>query len=338
MQANRIVFPVANQALLEPVQIADEPGPGELLLKARTSAISPGTELIVFTGRHSALSDPNAAWPKFPFQAGYSYVGEIMRANQVDAAFQVGQRVFCRARHASACIIDPGRMATVPVPESVSDEQAAFAALVAISMNGVRLAKLELGETVVVIGLGLIGQFAAQLAHVAGAGQVIGSDLIASRREVALRSGMSRAVDPQQESLKDIVLALTDNQGADVVIEATGNPNVVPAALELLRPMGRLELLGSPHGTVQMDLYKHIHRSSVTIIGAHEGSAGRIEGPFPRWTNRANLKLVLQLMAQGRIRIDELITDIVRPADAPAMYEKLGRSRQESLGVVIDWR
>ncbi|MHB0877150.1 MAG: zinc-dependent alcohol dehydrogenase [Anaerolineae bacterium] len=338
MQAMRVVFPAPHQVRLESYEVPDRPAPGELLLRALTTAISPGTELIVYTGRHSSLADPSAAWPKFPFQPGYCFVGEVIGVGEEVRGFSLGDRVATRLGHASYGCVQPERMPVLPVPQGLTDEEAALVPLAAISLNGVRLAAIELGETAVVAGLGLIGLFAAQLAHVAGAGTVLGADLVPARRQTAEAVGIPLAIDPSHASLGELVRSLTQGRGADVVIDATGSPKAAPGLMDLARVLGRYIVLGSPHGTVEIDLYHLVHRQCLRIVGAHERSAGWPEGPTARWTNRENLVTALQFMAQGRIHAKELITDVVTPSEAAATYPRLVDHPAESLGVVFDWR
>ena len=126
----------------------------------------------------------------------------------------------------------------------------------------------RLGETVVVLGLGLIGQFAAQLARVAGARPVIGVDLFPNRVEIAQAGGIC-ALNPNESDVAQTVNAVTAGRMAEVVIEATGNPAVIPQALELAGDGGRVVLLGSPRGTVEIDPYSAVHHKGVSLIGAH---------------------------------------------------------------------
>ena len=338
MQAQRIIFAAPHEARLEPFEAPKKPGANELLLKARVTAISPGTELIIYTGRHTLLSVPNAPWPKFPFRPGYSSVAEVVAVGEQVSGYAVSQRVYTGLAHCSWGAIDPSKGGATLVPESVPDEEAALGGLAAIGLNGVRLARIALGETVIVGGLGLIGLFAAQLARAAGAAQVVGVDLLPSRRDVARQVGVEVVLDPTQESLRERALALTEGRGADVIVDATGSPKAVPGMLGAARRFGRYIVLGSPHGTVEMDLYREIHGRCLQIIGAHNNSTGDIESPFARWSSSDNLALIMQFIVQGRLHVKELITDVVKPQEAGAVYERLAQSHAESLGVVFDWR
>lgn len=338
MKAERIIFPEPWQARLEPFTVQEIPGIHEIVLRTRTTAISPGTELAVYTGRHSALKDPSSAWPRFPFEPGYSLVGDVIAVGSDVKDFKVGQRVYARAGHASHSVLSPEQAAAVRIPEGIEDEEASYASLVAIVLNGVRLAEVQIGEVVVVIGLGMIGQLAAQIARVAGALETIGSDLLPNRRKLAERLGISCTVDPESQSLVEIVRSATNGHGADIVIEATGNAKVIPNAFRLAREMGRVVLLGSPHGVVDTDFYSEVHRRSLRIIGAHERSAGHTETPHHRWTTAGNEMLGMTLIAQGRLHVHDLITDVVAPSDAPMVYAKLTTCPGDSLGVIIDWR
>jgi threonine dehydrogenase-like Zn-dependent dehydrogenase len=134
------------------------------------------------------------------------------------------------------------------------------------------------------------------------------------------------------------VTHLTGGHGPDVVVEATGSPAVVPLALNLVTKGGRVVLLGSTRGQAEIDVYSHIHRKGVRVIGAHESVQNLDLVPGVCWTKARNLKLLADLFVQGQLRSQGLISHTIRPADLPAMYEALAERPQDYLGVLVDWQ
>ena len=142
------------------------PGTGQVLLRALTTLISPGTE------RAWLLGLPNTS-PTFPGYPGYSFVGEVIAAGaEVTSELQVGDRAVCAARHQSHALVDAADC--IEAPNNVSSEQASFFNMMGIAMQGVRKARIELGESVAVLGAGMVGILSMRLAQLAGGLPVIG--------------------------------------------------------------------------------------------------------------------------------------------------------------------
>jgi threonine dehydrogenase-like Zn-dependent dehydrogenase len=205
-------------------------------------------------------------------------------------------------------------------------------------MNAVRLGKIELGDRVAVVGAGLIGQLALQLARLVGARPTVASEPIAARREVALRCGASAAIDPTAPAAAREFEALADGQGYDAVFEATGSPAAFNPALKLVARGGRLVLLGSTRGAVeQFDPYGDIHLTGVTLIGAHITTHPTHATPFNRWTLENNRRLALRLIGDGSLTLDPLISHRVAAEEAPAIFDRLADRPHDFLGVLIRW-
>jgi threonine dehydrogenase-like Zn-dependent dehydrogenase len=235
-------------------------------------------------------------------------------------------------------VVDTARSALYPLPDGISFEQGCLARLAAISMQGVRLAQLRLGERAVVFGQGLIGQFARQLLALDGASTAIGVDLIDARLEVAQRDGATQTINPSRQNVADAVTAATQGHGADVVIEATGNPAVINDALNVAARLGRVVLLGSPRGRVEIDPYNDIHRKGVSLIGAHANTAALPGNPYQPWTMAEQILLAVELMRQGRLRTEHLITHRVPADQALGIFDALTERQRDHLGVIIEWQ
>src|SRR5205823_3819384 len=193
MRGQRLVAFRPYSMELETFDLPDTPPPGQVLAETTCTLISTGTELANYTGitvDRRAMGDD---WRANPYRPGYSYVGIVRAVGDGVEEIEVGDRVCGHGPHASAALLDPHRLAIVP--EGVTDVQAAFVTLLIITMNAVRRAKIELGESVAAVGLGLIGNLALQQARVCGAMPVVGTDLLAARRAYGEQVGLV-ALDP----------------------------------------------------------------------------------------------------------------------------------------------
>jgi 2-desacetyl-2-hydroxyethyl bacteriochlorophyllide A dehydrogenase len=310
---------------LEELELADQPGPGQLLVETETTAISAGTEVANYRGI-TVQRRGRTDWRADPYRPGYSLAGTVRAVGPGVEGVAVGDRVCGHGPHASAALVDAARFVTVP--SEVSADQAAMTTLCVIVMNAVRLARLQLGESVAVVGAGLIGQLAAQLARLAGARPVVSVDPIEPRRRLALDCGSDAALAPD-----DV------HESFEVVFEATGSPAAFNPALKLVGRQGRVIALGSTRGLVEsFDLYGDLHLKGVTLIGAHMSTTPQHETPYNPWTERRNRALALRLVRDEELRLDRLVSHRVPAAEGPAMYHRLATSREEFLGVLLRWR
>ena len=237
MRGARAVVTAPGQVALEAYE-PSRPGAGQVILRARRTLISPGTERAFYLG----LDNTDAAYPLYP---GYSFIGEVEACGAGVTTLRAGDRVASAAQHASHTVVDSSACHTLP--DALSDEEAAFFNLLAIAMQGVRKARIELGESVVVLGAGIIGILALRLAQLSGGLPVIGVDLDADRLALARRVGADDVIPGSADLAAELDARLGD-AGADVVIEATGAPQLVVTAFQLAADRGRVVLLGSPRG------------------------------------------------------------------------------------------
>jgi 2-desacetyl-2-hydroxyethyl bacteriochlorophyllide A dehydrogenase len=337
MAEHRLVAFAPRSLELEPFPLPAEPPPGAMVVEAWTTAISAGTEVANYLGRTRQRSAEAPDWRANPYYPGYSLAGVVRAVGAGVAGFAPGDRVCGHGPHASAAVVDPGRFVTMP--EGVAFDDAALTTLVCIAMNAVRLARIELGDRVAVVGAGLVGQLALQLAQLCGARPTVASEPIAARREVALRCGASAAVDPAAPEAARQFAELGEGQGFQVVFEATGSPAAFNPALKLAARGGRLILLGSTRGLVeQFDPYGDVHLTGVTMIGAHISTHPAHETPYNRWTIENNRRLALRLIGDGSLRLDPLISHRVAAEEAPALFDRLAHTPSEFLGALIRWR
>jgi 2-desacetyl-2-hydroxyethyl bacteriochlorophyllide A dehydrogenase len=336
-QARRIVFPAIKEVTWEEVTLPDELQPSEVLVRAVRTVVSAGTEIAIYSGAHIGYTIPGARYPRMPFRPGYAFAGTIEAVGSAVTDYRPGDRVVGSMGHQNLVVVDVAQGPLDPIPDGVSFDQACLSRLATISMQGVRLARLILGEHVAVFGQGLIGQFARQLAGIDGAASIIAVDLIDARLEVARRHGATHTVNPARDDLAAVLAAATGGRGVDVAIEATGNPAVINDALHAVARLGRVILLGSPRGRIEIDPYTDIHSKGVSVIGAHANTTAAVANPYHRWTLSEQRRLVLELMRQGRLSTEGLVSHRVPAGEALGVWDALAGHQQDYLGVIIVW-
>lgn len=300
-------------------------GPDCVRIRSQYTVISPGTELAFLHG----APNTRAVWPLF---MGYTGVGVIEQLGEGVEGFAVGEQVAARLFHWSAN--NPNINTVAKLPNGLSPQHAAMWTLGCIALQGVRKARIDLGETVCVLGLGVIGNLAAQLCRQAGATYVAGVDPVAWRRDLS----NADVTTPDVEAARQAAPQRVRDKGFDVVIEATGVPAVINTALDATRRMGRTILLGTTRGnTEQVDFCNAVHRKGVTIIGAHTGIVAQADDTHGLFTAASDQRTVLELLAAGRLDASPILSGFVTPDEAPKAFERLHARENGLMTLGIDW-
>ncbi|MEM2920774.1 MAG: zinc-binding alcohol dehydrogenase [Candidatus Bathyarchaeia archaeon] len=328
MQGKRVVFKEKGSVAIEDFDLK-RPEPGQVLISTISTLISPGTEKAYLM----ALPNTPGVFPQYP---GYSNSGVVASVGNEASRFKVGNRVVSRENHASYVVAPEDEV--IEIPENLSFDEASFFALGSIALQGIRKAQIELGESVVVLGQGLVGILALQLAKLSGGFPVIGVDLYDYRLRISSRCGADYTFNPLEANLEKSISDATYGKGANVVIEATGNPEIIPIALKLAGDYGRVIILGSPRGESRVNFYSDVHRMGICIIGAHDRTRPRYESFHGWWTSRDDSSLILKLIERGLLKVRDLITLKISFQRAEEAYDKLVKSEGEVLGVILDWK
>lgn len=339
----RAVMPRPYEVVIESYEVP-EPGPGQVLIQTEASAISAGTELAVYTGVHQWLTDPTRTWPRFPFVPGYSAVGRIVRVGEGVESYAANDRVIWGGRHESYAVVNvANNVSAVPAPvwrisETTPTPVAACAVLTRFPLTALVRCSQILGQSVAVFGLGLIGQITLRLFGAAGAYPLIGIDPQAHRREIAESTPGVTTVDPTAGDLRPTLRAINNGALPDIVVDATGFPDVARTAMSIVTDGGQVIMVGSPRGIAgDVDFYWDLHGRSISLIGAHGSAIGELpREKFPFVRDRA-FRLIVHLLESGKLRIDDLISHHAYGGDAHAMYEGLLHHRDEFLGVTLHW-
>ena len=340
MRGKRIVFSGPNTARLEDFEIdEDNLAEDEVLIETERTLISTGTELANFTG----LS-PNVwvkgAWGAYPHVPGYTALGTVRRVGDAVKDFGregsrvvPGTRVFAFTPHASIAVAKVSSRLVFPVADDDDPQEMLLSRMAMVAMSGMRALRTSaFGRTGVVIGLGLVGLFAAQL-YSSGGGEVLGLDRAPRRVELAKSLGITAEVGPDDTSWRTNM--------ADTVIEAIGNPALVPVAVDMARPLGEVILLGSPRGQggEMGPMLSDVHHKGVSITGAfewlppfHDAKAGW--GPSLETT----VHTVMSWIRTGRLRTEGMVSQVASPESCQEVFGRLASDRNAQFGVVFDWQ
>lgn len=279
---------------------------------------------------------------------GYSAAGTIVAVGSEVGGLAVGDRVACAgagiANHAE--IIDVPVNLCAPIPGQLSFDAAATVTLGAIAMQGVRRAQPTLGETVVVIGLGILGQITAQLLSANGC-RVIGTDVDPSRIATALENGLDVGINPKDGNLVERVVKLTDGHGADAVVitAASASSDILAEAFQSCRKKARVVIVGD----VGLNMARNdIYAKELDVLISCSYGPGRYdqvyeeEGadyplPYVRWTENRNMGEYLRLLASGRVRLDNMIQEPFPIDQAEEAYGRLSGEGQKPLLVLLKY-
>lgn len=338
---------VINEAGRISTEEQETPAPksGQLLVEVHASMVSPGTEL---GGVKRRRENPGSQARQRPF--GYTNAGVVVGMEGDCDEFEIGHRVAGMgggyALHAtSACI--PHNLCA-KIPDDVAYKEAASVHLAATALHAVQRGRIRIGENVVVAGLGIVGQFACQIAKTAGA-YVMGLDRLPLRIGIAGNAGIHRAVNVSETDPIPIAQEFTDGYGMDCGIIAFGGD--ATSAFQQIRAtlktapdthkMGRIVIVGGAsitHGFAAGLGNVDVISAARTGPGYHDEAYehGADYPPvFVPWPTQRNLALSLRLMSEGKVQVQPLITDVVPIDQASEACEKLIQTPNEALGVVF---
>ena len=338
--------------------LLDLPAPkksqGKVLIKTRISLVSIGTErMLVEFGKanifEKARSQPEkvkqvirkvkkeglietakTVFNKLdqPIPLGYCNVGEVIGIGKGVSNFSIGDRVVSNGPHAEIVNISENLVANIP--NNVSDEEASFTIIGSIGLHGIRLINPTFGETIVVIGLGIIGIMVCQLLKANGC-HVIGSDLIDEKRELAEKLGI-KVMDPINDPIS-FVKNKTNNIGADgVLITASTKSNkLISESAKMCRKRGRIILIG----VVGLDIDRSdFYKKEISFQVSCSYGPGRYDSKYEqegidypisyvRWTEKRNFEAILSAISDKRIQVKNLITQKEKLRDYHKIYNNL---------------
>jgi len=328
-----IVFPAPGRVEVREESVSP-PGPGEILCEAQKSLISIGTEMHCLRG----VFDPGtnwADWVRYPFRPGYSMAARVIASGRGVKRYKEGDRVTGWATHQRLFKATPEGYC--PVPDGVSDEDATWSSLAVTTQLAVRRAEHTLGESVGVVGLGILGQLVVQYLALQGARTIVAIDLAQGRLEMATAHGATHALAMSVQACREAVAEITRGRMLDAVYEVTGIPDALAPCIPLVRKLGRVILLGDTPTPTQQRLGPGVVSNSVGILGIHGTMVPEHASEFNPWTRDEAVALFFDYLLQGRMRVSDLVTHRLTPREAPEVYQRLAHDRSPVMGAILDW-
>ncbi len=332
MNARKIIFTKPKTAEL--LQVETNPlKANDVMVKMEYTVVSGGTE------RANILGMQNAGGDRFPKSLGYCGVGHVIEIGEKVERTAGGDRVLVyHGKHTDYNVV-PESDVTKVEDDAIDSLYAAFVIIASMGLGGVRKLEVELGESAMVMGLGLLGMFSVQFLRLSGANPVIAVDLNEERRNLALKLGADYALDPSDEDFVKKVKAITKGKGVNACVEVTGVSAAMKQALECASWMGRISLLGCTRiSDCAIDYYTQVHRPGIKLIGAHNFVRPKVESYPHHWTHHDDCRAILNMISTNRIDVKSIVSRVVKPEMAPEIYTELCDNKDFPLGTVFDWR
>ena len=311
-----------------------ELAPDQVAVKTAISSISCGTE------RALASGDPNVSIAgvevAFPRTSGYSSAGVVVAVGSGITDLQVGDRVaMCWSCHSEINVMP--RKNVFKINDGVDFASAALCHIGTFPLAAIRKTKLEVGESMMIMGMGILGLWAVQLARIAGAVPVIAVDPVKERREKALSLGADYAFDPTEADFVQKVKSVTGG-GVNTVVEVTGLGIGLDQSLDCMAKFGRIALLGCTRNKeFYIDYYKKVHGPGITIIGAHTNARPKFESSDGWFTQKDDMQSLFKLIEGKRIDPAAMIDEVFSPTDCGDVYMRLCTSRDFPAVSQFDW-
>jgi 2-desacetyl-2-hydroxyethyl bacteriochlorophyllide A dehydrogenase len=345
MQIQQVIVTGQNHVELQDVEFNERLGPDEFLVETECTFISAGTELANYTGKDPQVFLPGS-WCAYPWRSGYANVGKVTAVAENVTCVKLGQRVFTCGPHASV-IKASQRMMAIAVPDGMDPAVAAASRMAGVATTAVTVAEIGMHPWVVVFGLGMVGNLAAQAFRILG-GRVIGVDLMPDRRALAERCGIPVTVGGTPEEVRQAVADATGGAMADIAVEATGLSPVILQALGVTANLGQCILLGSPRTPFDGSLtavFSEIHLRNIAVRGALEWvlpeypPVATFGGKtLPLLSHYDKQAMIFDWVKRGEMQIAPLISHRLPAWQVKEGYDGLLQHPANYTGVVLDWQ
>lgn len=307
--------------------------PDEVLIETDYTVISAGTE------RDNLVDTANVSheWPK---RLGYSGSGHIVEVGSNVTEYKVGDRVLMdhlwHVAYAKSRFNKNGN-GFFKITEDIDQIDAAFVVVGSMGVQGARKTKLQMGETAMVRGVGILGLFAIQSMRNMGAMPLIAVCSGEERQKIAIKLGADYAISPDDDFYNNI-RELTDGRMINAAVEVTGSSLAMTQCLKVAAREGRIALTGCTRvSDVPIDFYSMVHKPGIQLIGAHNFIRPEADSYPGYWTRHDDFATIIRMIKMGRMQVKPIISNVLSTDDAPKIYKELARNGRIGLGTVFDW-
>ncbi len=315
------------------------PSKNEIRIKTLFSGISHGTEMLVYRGQvpedmelDISISTMEGSYD-FPIKYGYSSVGEIIEVGPEVKSFNEGNIVFVHNPHETGYVIL--EELAVRLSDNIQPKLGIFIPNINAAMNCILDAGINIGETVVIFGQGVIGLLITQLVKLSGAQKIFTVDKYEKRRNLSMKLGADLSLNPYIDNVPEIVKENTDGIGADVVIEASASPDALDTAIKTVAFQSSIIVL-SWYGTkkANLSLGNEFHRKRIKIKSSQVSNMS--PSLTPRWNTERRMKVSLEYLT--RLNLSNLISHVYSFEEAEQAYEMIDKYPEEVVQVMLEYK
>ncbi len=343
------------------VQVEDfaipAPKPDQVLVGVTVTQVSGGSEMNGVRRRRNATATERKQFQTTPM--GYTAVGRVEAVGSQITDWAVGDRVLVGGSHASHWLVTPSKVNELvggfrdymieKIPDGVTDAEAAFAILGDVALHGIRKAALQLGESVAVHGLGVVGNIAIQLCRLSGAHPVIGIDVVEERLAFAQELGATHIIHAGEQDVAATIRSLTElpwrwrgalahmqpGSGAEVQLHCSSNIHIYPTLLKAAADRGRIVLVGATSGSVEIES-NELFRRELRVMGSYQTGMAEPHPDRP-WSRVRNYHTIMAMIARGELQVKPLISHMVAYTEAPPLYDLMMSGGQGWMSVLFRW-
>lgn len=316
------------------VEEVRKPKENEVTVHAHTSLVSNGSETFHRLGRF----EEGMHWAdmRYPCSTGYTVAGVVTAVGEDVKGLSVGDRVYSRSPHKEYSNVEQERVGKLP--DDISFEEGSWLPVLRVADCAYRVGGFQLGQDVVIAGLGIFGLSCVQYGLLAGARRIIGIDPNPNRCELAVRSGATHIINDEAVNCVERLREILDGNMAEYVIDSTGSAAGLSEAGELTGRMAKIILVSDNPNSSKQIVGRHILMKYLRIYGIHYNMCGIYQpnAAYPMDYDRVHAAM-FDYIRQKRIHLGTMVTDRLSPEAACALYGTLDRRDCEHAGMVIDW-
>ncbi len=326
--AQRIIFPARGEVALQEFELPPT-GPDCVRARSLCSLVSIGTESTILWQRYAPDSHFARLFSFPQLQTGVQTLGRVEACGAEVTDFTVGDLVYLRRGHGSHHVVSAAECS--PVPAGAVAEQACWAGLAKTAFRAAWAGQSGPADALLLIGAGPVGQMLVRWAAARGTGRIAVVDLSATRLEYARKGGATELLHGDAQALLPQLRRVNGGDPPNLVIDATGHPKALQAALQAAAPFGKVILLGDCGDPSQQRLHSSMMTEGLTLQATHDSH------DRDGWSERRVDAHFFKLLAAGRFPLDGMITHRFAPSQCESAYRLVEEQRDTAMGILFDW-